>query len=137
VNETARTGSLNGIHYLGFPVVEIVVQLRVDFVVVFAVGAQSDQTQAHERRDQGVISRVADEIELEAVPEAVEPAVVDERPLHLVQHRLAGADLRLHRRRASHYGKPRRLAQTSHDGKVRIPRGGRNAATNSLRRGVV
>lgn len=79
-------------------------QLGIDFVVIviFAVGAESDETQAHERRNQGVISGIAGQIELDAVPVAVEPAVVDERPFHLLQHRLPGADLRLHRRRASH-----------------------------------
>lgn len=39
--------------YLWFPIVESVVKFRVDFVmvVVFAVGSEPNQTEAHERRD--------------------------------------------------------------------------------------
>lgn len=97
----ATTRSSNALKistYLRFPTVKTIMKLRVDFVVIvkFSVGSQSDKTQAHERGDECVISRIAREIELDAVPIAVESPVVFERPFHFLQHGLPYVDLRLH-----------------------------------------
>ena len=83
--------------YLGLPIVKTVVKFGIDFVVVvvLSVGSQPDEAEAHERRDQSVVSGIASQVELDAVPVAVQSAIA-ERAFHLFQHGLPQVDLRLH-----------------------------------------
>lgn len=72
-----------------------VVQVGVQLVRVVDVRAQTDEAQAHERRDERVVSRVARQVHLGNGPHAIE-APGRERPAQFVEHGLSRRDLHLH-----------------------------------------
>ena len=72
---------------------EVVVQFRVDVVVDVAVGLEGDEAEAHDGRDQRVVSRVARQVERQRRPQPLQPA--DVQPLQSLGHVGTG----LHHRR--------------------------------------